>query len=572
MPLDGLTLGFLARELNTALQGGRVDKITQPFGDMLVLSVRVPGRNLRLMISAGPAYTRLHLTDKQYENPQEAPMFLMLMRKHLSGARIQAIRQVGGDRLIRIDMTALNEMGDEKEKTFYFEAMGRHTNLTLVQDGIIIDAIRHVTHDMSRVRQMLPGLPFVMPPAQEKLAPEEADEEKLSALFAGETGRLDKLLAEKISGLSAASAREIACRLTGQETPLTGDIASPDLYKHMAALLQSLPGLFSPRLVRDGEGLPMEALPFPFITRAEGEAYATLSEAVETLFFERDRHDRMQQKAGALRRLLQNALSRCENRIAAQEEELRGALTMEGDRVAGELLTAFGHMVEKGAKEAELPNYYDGNKPVSVKLDPALSPAQNAQKYFKKYRKANVARHMAGEQIEKARAEMDMIEEALYFMEDAGADLASVRRPLVEAGILKPPKGEKKNKKPLKEGQPMRFVTSGGFTVLVGKNSGQNMALLRDAGGQDLWLHAKDVPGSHVILRTEGREPLEEDILAAASLAAYYSKGRGGRVPVDVCRRRYVKKTAGAAMGHVTFTNNRTLLAEGKEPEGLRGG
>lgn len=562
MPLDGLTLGFLARELNEALAGGRVDRITQPFSDMLVMSVRVPGKNLRLMISAGPAYTRLHLTDKQYENPQEAPMFLMLMRKHLSGARIQGIRQINGDRLIRIDMTALNEMGDEKEKCFYFEAMGRHTNLTLVQDGMIVDAIRHVTHDMSRVRQILPGLPFVMPPAQEKLAPQDADADTLSALFANETGRFDKLLADKISGLSAMSAREIVCRLTGQETPLMAEIAAPDLYERMAALLRGLPHLFSPRLLRGADGLPMEALPFPFVTRAEGETCPTLSFAVETLFFERDRHDRMQQRAGALRRLLQNALSRCENRIAAQEEELRGALTMEDDRVAGELLTAFGHMVEKGAKEAELPNYYDGNKPVRVALDPALSPAQNAQKYFKKYRKANVARRMAGEQIEKARAELDMIEEALYFMEDAGADLSAVRRPLTEAGILKPPKGEKKNKKPPQEGQPLRFATGGGFTVLVGKNSGQNMALLRDAQGQDFWLHAKDVPGSHVILRTEGREPGEQDILEAVRLAAYYSKGRGGRVPVDVCRRRYVKKTAGAAPGHVTFTNNKTVLIE----------
>lgn len=566
MPLDGLTLGFLARELNKALAGGRVDKVTQPFSDMLVLSVRMPGKNLKLLIAAGPSYTRLHLTDRQYENPQEAPMFLMLMRKHLSGARIQGIHQINGDRLIRIDLTALNDLGDEQEKTFYFEAMGRHTNLTLVQGGVIIDAIRHVTRDMSRVRQMLPGLPFVMPPAQEKLAPEAADEATLKKLFENETGRFDKLLSEKIAGLGAVSAKELSCRLTGRETPLMGELDMPDLYAKTAALLRGLPALFSPRLLRDEEGVPLEALPFPFITQGEGEGCATLSCAVETLYFERDRHDRMQQRAGALRRLLQNALSRCENRIAAQEEELEAALSMEDDRIAGELLTAFGHSVEKGAKEAELPNYYDGNKLLTIALDPALSAAQNAQKYFKKYRKANVARRMAGEQIKQARAQMDMIEEALYYLEDAEAELDTVRRPLEEAGILKPAKGEKKNKKPVKEGQPLRFTTRGGFQVLVGKNSAQNMALLRDAQGQDFWLHAKDVPGSHVILRTEGKAPKEEDILEAARLAAYYSKGRGGRVPVDVCLKRYVKKTAGAAMGHVTFTNNRTLLVEGTEP------
>ena len=564
MPLDGLTLGFMARELHDKLAGGRIDKVTQPFHDMLVLLIRNQGENHRLLIAAGPTYTRMHLTQNTYENPQQAPMFLMLMRKHIQGGRILGITQLNGDRLLRIDISALSEMGDPQEKAFYFEAMGRHTNLTLVQNGVIIDAIRHITDDMSRVRTMLPGLPFDMPPAQDKLSPDALTPDALLARFQSQQGRLDKLLADTISGLSAVSAREIAYRLTGQETPLLQQIDNLPLFCHrLADLMLALPGIYAPCLIRGEDGVPMEAFPFPFLTRqgARLESMPTLSQAIDTLYFEKDRHDRMTQRAGALRRTLQNARSRAENRIAAQQDELNAAQHMEGYRVAGELLTAFGHQVDKGADKTELPNYYDNNNPLSIALDPALSAAQNAQKYFKKYRKANVARRMAGEQIEKAQEDLRLIEDALYFLEEAGGseDLREIRQPLYDSGLLKIPSQDKKNKKPLKAA-PLRFTAGDGTAISVGRSSAQNELLLKTAQGEDVWLHAKDMPGSHVIIHAQGRPVADDTLRQAARLAAWYSKGHGVSVPVDYTLRRYVKKTPGAPAGFVTFTNNKTLL------------
>ncbi len=564
MPLDGLTLGYIARELNDKLAGGRIDKVTQPFKDMLVLLIRNQGENHRLLIAAGPTYTRMHLTRNTYENPQQAPMFLMLMRKHIQGGRILNIVQLNGDRLLRIDISALSDMGDPQEKSFYFEAMGRHTNLTLVQNGIIIDAIRHVTDDMSRVRIMLPGLPFDMPPAQDKLSPAEANAEQLLARLQQQSGRLDKQLADSISGLSSGSAREIAFRLTGQETPLIQDIGDlPALVQRLADFLQSLPALYAPCLIRGEDNVPVDAFPFPFLTRqgSSAEHCATLSEAIDTLYYEKDRHDRMTQRAAALRRTLKNALSRCENRIAAQQEELSAAEHMEQHRVAGELLTAFGHMVDKGADKAELPNYYDNNQPLLIALDPALSAAQNAQRYFKKYRKANVARRMAGEQIALAQEDMRLLEDALYFLESAqgGDDLREIRQPLYDKGLLKIPSQDKKIKKPA-QAKPLRYLAADGTPISVGRSSGQNELLLKTAQGDDMWLHAKDMPGSHVIIHAQGKAISPDTLHQAALLAAWHSKGYGVSVPVDYTLRRYVKKTPGAPAGFVTFTNNKTLL------------
>ncbi|MDD4105293.1 MAG: NFACT RNA binding domain-containing protein [Eubacteriales bacterium] len=567
MPLDGLTLGFIARELETVLAGGRIDKIMQPFKDVLVMNIRAGGENHRLFIAAGPSMTRMHLTGYSYENPVQAPMFLMLMRKHLQGGRILRISQLSGDRLLRITISALSELGDEREKHLYFEAMGRHTNLTLVSEGIIVDSIRHVTDDMSRVRTMLPGLPFYMPPAQDKIPPDEATSERLLPRLLSAAGRLDKWLADNVSGLSAASAKEISYRLAGQEKLPIAEIADVEGFcERLSVFLVSLPQRAAPVLLRGGDGIPEEAQPFPFLT-TQGfwtQSMPTLSMALDALYYEKDRHDRMAQRAGALRRMLKNAQSRSENRIAAQQEELDEAGHMELYRVSGELLTAFGHQVPKGADKAELPNYYDNNALLEIPLDPALTVTQNAQKLFKRYRKANIARRMAGEQIALAQAELSIIEDALYAIDQVenDQDIRDIRQPLYEAGILKEPRELRKRRKQPEAGAPLRFVSAGGLPISVGKNAAQNEKLLKTSQGDDLWLHAKDMPGSHVILHAQGRDITQEDIHDAALLAAYYSKAHGMSVPVDYTSRRYVRKTSGAPAGFVTFINNKTLLMD----------
>ncbi|MHC1786896.1 MAG: NFACT family protein [Christensenellales bacterium] len=569
MALDGLTLGFLARELERLLLGGRIDKVAQPEKDRVLISVRAGGTNHRLLVNASPTGTRLHLTAHSYESPLEAPMFCMLMRKHLVGGRIQAITQMGGDRLIRLDITAGDELGEIRQKQLYFEAMGRHTNLSLVQDGHIIDSLRHVTDEMSRVRRMLPGAIFELPPGQDRLDPAQAGGETLLARLQLQGGPADKALSAILSGLGGRSAQELLLRLCGQAQPHLGDLDLPLLAQRLAMLLQALPGMAAPRLLMDPEGLPQDALPFPFLSlpSALQQEAPSLSEALDTLHFERDRHERLAQRTSALRRTLKSAGERVQRKLSLQEEELQSAAQMERFRVAGELLTAYGHLVPKGAAEAELPNYYD-ERPLLVSLDPALSPAANAQKYFKKYRKANVARRTAAQQKENSLQELRLIEEALYALEDAKTpqDIDEIKEPLREAGLIKREPQAKQRRKD-KESLPLAFLSPQGMTILVGRNSLQNERLLKLAQGTDLWLHAKDSPGSHVIVRSEGKPVNDQGLLCAARLAAFYSKGRGQDVAVDHTLRKYVKKPGGSPAGFVIYTEQKTLLISVSEKE-----
>lgn len=571
MPQDGLTLGFLARELNAVLQGGRIDKLNQPYADMLVMTVRSNGQNYRLLINASPTYTRMHLTDQRYENPKQAPVFLMLCRKHLQGARIVGIRQLFHDRLAVIDLLGYDELGVEGQKQLYFEATGRHTNLSLVADGVIVDAIRHVGHDMSRVRVMLPGQPYRMPPMQDKLPADALDETALAARLQGETGRLDKALMEHIAGLSLQTAKELAFALAARPAPLMGEAGDVVVLARRAKeTLTEWMAQPRPLLILDGEGHPLDALPFPYRTlQGEGaQPMDSLSLAMDELFSKRDLLNRQSQRQQAARRSLQNALKRAENKMLAQEEEMKNAERMEDFRVAGELLTAFGAQVEKGAGEASLPNYYNDNEPLAIALDVGLTAAQNAQRYFKKYKKANIARRVAKEQWEAAQREKLLLEDALFFLERAASEqeIDEVLSPLTEQGILKRARGRDKQK-PVKTGQGERFAASDGLMISVGRSQKQNEALLKAANGLDVWLHAKDMPGSHVIIHTDGQTASDATVLEAAKLAAFYSKGRGVRVPVDVVLRKYVKKPANTAPGFVIFTDNRTLVVDATEQE-----
>ena len=569
MALDGLTMGFIVRELQDKLLGGRVDKVQQPEKDLVVLQVRGAGATHRLLVNANPTGTRLHLTTKTYENPEVAPVFTMLMRKHLAGGRITAIQQLGGDRLIRIDVTGSDEMGEQRVKELWFEAMGRHSNLSLVLEGRIIDCLRHVTDDMSRVRRMLPGAAFELPPAQDKLAPEALTADSLRARLLMEGGRADKALANVVAGLGAGTAKELCLRLTGQETPLLTALNLPLFAQQAEKLLHALPGMAAPTLLMGPEGLPQDVLPFRFLSHPldSQQPRDSLSEALDELHYEKDRYTRLMQRTSAFRRTLQAAQERTLRKMALQEEELQGSQRMEEYRVAGELLTAYAHQVPKGAESVDLPNWYDG-QPLTVALDPALSPAANAQRYFKRYRKAHTGRKLAAEQKEKSQQELQLIEDALYALEEARTlqDISEIKEPLREQGLIKREPAAKGKRRP-QESLPLRFMAADGTEILVGRNSLQNERLLKLADGQDLWLHAKDMPGSHVIVRAQGREVGQDTLLLAARLAAWYSKGQGAAVPVNYTLRRHVKKPGGAPAGFVTFTNEKLLIASATPAE-----
>ena len=304
MPLDGITLGFIARELNAQLAGARIERVTQPEKDMLLLFVRNNGKNHKLLLTASPSLARMHLTQGQYVNPMEAPMFCMLMRKHISGGRIMGVEQLGGDRVLVLHMEAQDELGVMHPYEMYLEAMGRHSNLTLVRDGRIIDAIRHVTDDMSRVRQALPGLAFVPPPAQDKIAPENATKENLMEKLSAQAGRLDKALQQAVSGLSAVAAKELCYRMTGSEQTDLSDLDLPMLCEKLSAFLQKLPTLTPPMLLSDESRLPSDVFPYLYLSYpADSQrAMPSLSEALDAFYDGRDRLSRMQQRSASLRK------------------------------------------------------------------------------------------------------------------------------------------------------------------------------------------------------------------------------------------------------------------------------
>lgn len=577
MPLDGITLGFLARELEARLLGARVDKASQPDHDLVILTLRAAGETLRLLISASPGGARMHLSQARYENPAEAPMFCMLMRKHLLGGRITAIRQIAGDRLIEIRVQSRDELESAREKILYFEAMGKHSNLSMVEDGRIIDSLRHVSLDMSRVRQMLPGLPFEMPPAQDKLDPGRLEVAALLERLRAFPGPLARFIAENITGASRQTAQELALRLAGAPEAMVPALDPEALAEKMAALFAALPGMASPRLLMDAEGQPADVLPFSYLGYPpETQAVAaSLSRAVEERFDARDRSQRLMQRAASLHKTIVNALNKSRRKLALIEEETPSFDQAESLRVKGELITAHLHAIPRGAQSAILPDYYTGED-LEVALDPALSPAANAQRYFKRYHKAHTARKLAEAHRAQALSDIALLEDSLYFLEraESGQDISDLRAQLAELGFARRESGAGSPRKKKAASPFLRFVSSDGFTILAGRNSGQNERLLKEARGEDTWLHAKDLPGSHVLIVSGGRPVPPATLEEAARIAAFYSQARGKPVRVDYTLRRLVRKTPGAGPGQVHYTGEKGLLAQagGEDIEALKKG
>ncbi len=562
MPMDGLTLGFAARELNARLAGGRIDKVTQPEKDLVILLVRAGNENRRLLLCASPSNARCHLTASPFANPLEPPAFCMLLRKQLTGGRILGVRQVGGDRVIHVDIDTVDELGDHVLRRLILEVMSRHSNLILTDgEGRILEAARHVNDSMSRVRQVLPGLAYEAPPAQDKADPETVAPEELARRLreAGDIP-LHKALSASVCGLSGTAAKELAFRVLDPGEDRTGDLAGAA--ERLCGLFRRLPDMASPRVLRDADGDPCDALPFPYLSLDLGmqtEA-PSLSSALEQCFGTRDAKDRMRQKSASTVRLLRGQIERCERKLALQEEELASAARMEEYRLMGELINANLWQLQKGQREAVLPNWYDeSGGSVTVPLDIRLTPAQNAQRYFKRYQKARAARVTAAEQKALTLKELDYLEGALLDVDKCvgESELEEIREELARTGYMKRT-ASRKEKRALPKSKPYRYLSSDGIEIHVGKNAAQNERLTQSAGPDEMWLHAKDMPGSHVIIRAAGEIPMQT-LKEAALLAAWYSKGqRSANVPVDYTLRRYVKKPGGTPTGFVTYVNQRT--------------
>ena len=572
MPLDGLTLGLIARELNNTLAGGRIDRIIQPERDELIFTVRNQGANHMLLLSASAGCARAHLTTVKKNSPLEPFNLCMLMRKHLIGGRIFEIRQAEADRILEIEIEHLDELGDRATKTIVCEFMGKHSNLIFTaSDGRIIDSARRVSEAISSVREVLPGLRYERPPAHGKIPFGEVTEDKLYAAMNGMGGAVNKLISATISGMSAQTARELAYRACGNEDAHIEECDLSAVCASIAGELQIMLGESAPAVLYNMEDKPMDAVAFPYASRAylRSEPFPTISAAMDEFYRSRDRAERISQKSAAIHRTLKNNIERCEKKLALQREALLGSERMEEYRVSGELLMANLYLAEKGRKSVTLPNYYDPEmKEIEIQLDVKLSPAQNAQRYFKLYQKARNARTLAAEQIEKTSEELAYLEGQMDNLSKCTgeSELAELREELEKFGYLRRSTNRRQMKQ-LPPSQPMKFTAPSGRIILVGKNNLQNDKLTASADLNEIWLHAKDMPGSHVII--VGENPDDETIVYAAKLAAAYSKGaNSSKVPVDYTKRRYVKKPSGSKPGFVIYTNQKTLYVTPDEGMG----
>lgn len=569
--MDGLMLGFIARELEMKLAGARVDRVLQPEKDELHLVLRSREATYRLLLCASANNARVHITSASKPNPAEPPMFCMLLRKLLGNGRVRAIRQIGGDRVLEIHFDTLDELGEPVLRILSCEIMGRHSNIILRDEaGRIADAIRHVGADVSRVREVKPGLPYMPPPAQDKLDPADATVEQLRDLLQTSAARLDKALSEGLCGIGAQSAREIAFRLTAQESPHLDAEARVALAGPLCQLLHAMPAFSPPVLVLDADGLPTGV--YPFLQRHlppghQQEVPQGPSAAMDAYYLARDRHERLLQKGASLQRSLRTHLERAEKKLALHEEVLAAEDSIEAARIQGELLTANLHLLQKAGSSVEVPDYYTGSTRV-IALDPKMTPAQNAQRYYRQYQKMRAAQRHAAEQAAQARGEVDFLEGMLDDLRkaDTPAELDEIRQELVQRNYLRMAHTRGKPKK-AEATRPLSVTSSDGLTILIGKNSAQNDRLTAAASPDATWLHAKNMAGSHVIIETAG-DPPEATLREAALLAAWYSRGyRSAQVPVDYTLRKYVKKPSGAAPGFVIYTHQHTLYVTPDESQ-----
>lgn len=564
MPMDGITVGFIARELASKLVGGRIDKVVQPERDEIILTVRSQGENHPLLLSASAGCARAHITHIKKNNPLEPPMLCMLLRKHILGGRVVDIRQYDCDRILEIDIEHLDEMGDISRKTLICEFMGKHSNLIFInKEGRIIESARRVTEEISSVREVLPGLRYERPPQHGKIPYDSVTADNLLPRLSEYGGTLQKALQGSISGLSTQAARELAYRIAGDEEARVEPHQLPVMAQRAAnALNHILNEECSPSVLLNEAGEPMDVLAFPYHSRAHlaHTNYDTLSGALDEFYRSRDAAERIKQKSAVLHRVLKNNIERCEKKKALHMEALAGSQHMEEYRIKGELLTASLHMATKGVPSVELINYYDPEcAPITVELDVKLSPAQNAQRYFKLYQKARSAQKLAQEQLDKTEEELNYLENQMENLRKSTdeSELAEIRAELSQFGYVKTQQNRRQMKQ-LPPSKPLHFVSKNGIDILVGKNNVQNDKLTFTANANEIWLHAKDMPGSHVIIVSE--DPDDETLLQAAMLAAKYSKGaNSSTVPVDYTRRKYVKKPSGAKPGFVIYTHQRTL-------------
>ena len=582
MPFDNICLAAAVKDCQT-LQGAKLTKIYQPDKYTVLLRLYGEGRQHRLLLCANPQDGRLQLTQFNAENPTKPPLFCMVLRKHLENARLLTVRQIPGERIVQLDFAAHDEIGTPTERTLVLEIMGKHSNLLLLDtpSGRIIDAARRYSHNVSRHREVLPGVPYLAPPASALPDWRQLDEEKLAALLLNGDLSLPpaRLLQSTLASFSSQLAAEIICRaglgaLTDCEQ--LGAYEINRLYQQLQNLQKILTeGAFEPVLLRQPNTRPafyQGFYPLPLLSvsdkEAEQQPFADFSSALDCFYQSRLLQQNFNAGHNQLAKLLNKEETRLRKKIKLQESDLQAAGNAEKYKNAGELLTAYLHLLKPGQTKADLPSFYDAEQIVSINLRPELSAAENARRYFHRYNKAKNAEKQITRQLELNRAEFDYVQSlqaALAEAEDLN-DLQAVRHELQNAGYLKRPQSnQKQSRLNVAASLPRRYQTSDGFTLFLGRNNRQNDRLTtKMAAADDIWLHTQKIPGSHVILKREtGRDFTPTALQEAAALAAYHSQARqADKVPVDYTEVHNVKKPNGARPGMVIYFEQQTLYVQ----------
>ena len=571
MAFDGITIACLRKELSDRLVGGRITKIVQPEADELLLTIKNNAAQYRLLLSASASLPLVYLTEKNKNAPMTAPGFCMLLRKHLGGGRITAVTQPSLERILRFEIEHLDEMGDLCRKYLIAELMGKHSNLIFCrEDGTILDSIKHVSLAVSSVREVLPGRTYFIPHTQDKLDPLTASPAEMIEAVCAKPAPLGKAIYTSLTGFSPAMAEELCHRsfLESARPAAALEDRERDMLQHqLLRLMESIKGEdFTPRIYYNGkEPAEFSAVPLTMYEDLDAQSFEDMSGLLESYYAVKNTLTRIHQKSADLRRVVQTALERTRKKYDLQLKQLQDTEKREKYKVWGELIHTYGYGVPEGARSMQALNYYT-NEEITIPLDSTLTAQENAKRYFDKYGKLKRTFEAVTKLLEETRNEIEHLESIQTALDMAltEEDLAPVREELVEYGYIRRKSGRNSGKKPKLSSRPYHYLSSDGFDTYVGKNNFQNDELtFQFASGNDWWFHAKGVPGSHVILKSEGRELPDRAFEEAGRLAAYYSKNRGGdKVEIDYVEKKHVKKPGGGKPGFVVYYTNYSLVID----------
>lgn len=568
MALDGITIANIVHDLKINLTGGRISKIAQPEADELLLTIKSQAGQKRLYVSASASLPLVYLTDENKPSPFTAPNFCMLLRKHIANGRIISVSQPSLERIIVLEIEHLDELGDLCRKKLILEIMGKHSNVIFCdEDNRIIDSIKHVSAQMSSVREVLPGRTYFIPDTMHKSNPLTISESDFISQLRQKPAALSKALYTSMTGISPVVAEEI-CFLSGLDSTLPPSEYSDDmmihLYRQFTLFLEQVQeGRFQPAVYyRNGEPQEFASVPLTHLTGCECREYPTVSNVLSSYYAVKNRITRIRQKSVDLRHIVQTALERNRKKFDLQARQLKDTDKRETYKVYGELLQTYGYQAEPQAKELEALNYYT-NEMIRIPLDSSKSPLENAKRYFEKYNKLKRTYEALSHLIVETQDEIQYLESVSNALDIARTedDLAQIKEELTQSGYVRRKYTKKKEKF---KSLPLHYISSDGYDIYVGKNNFQNEELTFSfANGNDWWFHAKKVPGSHVIVKTKGVEMPDRVFEEAGKLAAFYSKNNGSqKVEVDYIEKKHVKKAKGQKPGFVIYHTNYSLIAD----------